>query len=130
MVKVVDKDDPKKWFITFDKSICKTNKKFEIDQEVEVLDGSKCFQRGVITQVKKDNVNVDLKYKVLSVKNEFVYNCGEKLPGKECSKKSDLIKIKFCKGGAELDICKRILSFKYYDTGDVLSDKLSDGMFK
>ena len=59
--KEVDKNDAKKWFIKFDSSLTKTNKHFEVDQEVEVLDGPKCYQRGVITEIKNDAVTVDLK---------------------------------------------------------------------
>jgi len=40
-----------------------------------------------------------------------------------------LIIIKFCKGGGDLDICKRLLPYKYYDTGDELGDKVSGGMY-
>ena len=39
------------------------------------------------------------------------------------------MKIKFCKGGAELDICKRLLPYELFDTGDSLGDKVSGGKF-
>lgn len=40
-----------------------------------------------------------------------------------------MIIIKFCKGGSDLDICKRLLPYKFYDTGDVLGNKVSGGMY-
>lgn len=64
----------------------------------------------------------------MSVKKENVYRCGEKLPSKICGSAENLIKIKFCKGGLDLDICRKLLSsINYFDTGEILGSKLSDG---
>jgi len=58
--------------ISFDSTLVKSDKKFEINQEVEVLDGEKCFQRGVVIEIKKDSLKIDLKYKQLTLNIKYV----------------------------------------------------------
>jgi len=113
IVKVVDEDDSSKYSFKFDNSIIPNNKKFKAKQEVDVLDKENCYIRATISKIDNDNLLLESNQREFNSSIDNVFNCGEKLPFKTCKSSDSLIKIKFCKGGSDLDICKRLLNFSY-----------------
>jgi len=84
-----------------------------------------CFSRGEVTGLEGETVKVIVNEEEKLIKAEQVFSCGHNLPD-PCGKLSTSeIKIKFCKGGGDLDICKEKLGGWNYDIGGVLSDEYS-----
>lgn len=114
--------------IQFDHSILENANKFKINQEVDALDPNKCWIRGKVTGVQREFVSIEFESSQITLHKDRVFRCGEKIPSKRCGRSDSAIRIKFCKGGADLDVCKKILTeFTFFDTGEILGDKLSKG---
>lgn len=107
--KVKNMENKAEFFFTFDQSLIIVAPKFEKNEEVDVLDGENCYGRGKVTSVDGKTIKAEVSSEEKSFAVEKVFKCGLKLTDPCAFPSSKPIKIKFCKGGGSLDICKNAI---------------------
>lgn len=129
VVKVADISDKNNYFIGFDGSLVKKEAKFKKGDLVDVMT-DKCFSRGEVTAINGDLVKVNSNNEEVQVDIKQVFPCGFEL-AEPCGKLStNEIKIKFCKGGGPLSICKdKLKEWEFFDTGVDISSEQSGGVY-
>jgi len=89
----------------------------------------KCFSRGEVTNLLGDLVTVMSNNEESTIDIKQVFPCGFEL-SEPCGKLStNEIKIKFCKGGGSLEVCKdKLKEWTFFDQGGDISNEYSGGI--
>lgn len=94
------------FYYTFDQGLLNEIPDFKKGEEVDVLDGENCFGRAVITAVDGKTIKAEISSEEKTFAIDKVFKCGLKLTDPCAFPPTKPIKIKFCRGGGDLDVCK------------------------